>query len=927
MPYRSLRQRVHALSTQSAAIAAVLMLACAPQSAVAAGPFPGAADRYLPLTLNAGPAASSVPLRTGIPFPIGTLKSVANLRLDTGDGSREVDAQFDALATWPDGSVKVALLNVVADVGNATSFRVAYGPGVSRKPLARPLSVTGAAGADLTVDTGPLKFVLNRQGMIGALWRDADGNGRFDSDEHVIDGGDLVMLNAFDNRDYTASGARDAVVSVEEIGPVRVVLKAQGSLTDASGTVLMKYLVRYYASRGSDKVDIETTVIDDRLEPNVELRAPALAIAAKALRMRWNYRSDSAAGYRFGGDNGSVYAGTVRGEHYLSQAGKFTARTDATSELKNSYEFGYSGVGSGSKAPGWVAVDTGKRHMMLMVRDFWQQFPNELNINGNVITAALFPERSVGAAADLAMPAQSGDVYKRPNTLYFHRQGGAKTYQLRLAFGDAAAASTVLASMNDSYQRHSIDLLAERAWYAQSRVFGEIDVGSPSTATTGYDASLMRDIYLPSFNHPPEAGKVGNSYGWHDFGARRRPGWTRVENGVRIPGFYNDTHVGSNNFFKQFLRTGDQRWFGMADIATRNFMDIGVHHGPRSGYWNGHMGGRQQPAGELNSEMHDTADTDGRSLHWGHAHVSGLSDLYLLTGDKRARDVLEEIAGWWKAVTPHFFKLPFSAGSEYSLPGKAGNYKPALYREAERDFGWPLYVMNEYVRVTGNSDCHRSVSAHLANYLVQWWQTPLWNIGFNPATGVASNAVIGLNDARNGTGYWTMSKMDNHEGSIATGTNPWMAGALISSVIQFYEQDKQFAAVGKASGVRHDQLKDMLFQGMNYVVKHGYDKTNQAFYYSEMRRVPRSGGADHDHHIVYGLAYLDRLYKQELAAGRIAHPQWYDTQPLWGTMATRTYQQLKNKPAGKGSQSSGFYGYEMIYPVDFFQIMGASAVR
>jgi hypothetical protein len=482
--------------------------------------------------------------------------------------------------------------------------------------------------------------------------------------------------------------------------------------------------------------------------------------------------------------------------------------------------------------------------------------------------------------------------------MYFTRQGGAKTYQLRLAAGATTPSTTVVNALNDSYQRHRLDLMATPAWYASSKVFGDLSEGTSTTAARGYDAYLMRDVYERSIELTD-----GNAtmFGWRDYGDRLRAGWAVVTNGVRVPSFYNDTHVGANNFFVQFLRTGDQRWFGLADIATRHFQDIDVSHGPRAGYWV--TGGQPQPAGEIHAISHENQDHQVRNLHWGHAHVSGMSNNYLLTGDKRSFDVLSEVANWWKFVAPHFFKLPFVFGERY--------------REAERDYGWPLYAMNEWVRVTGDAAYHRDVAGGLVTYLNQWFRSPQNRIGYSPATGLSSNTVLGVNNAAVGTGYWTMTKMDNGAGLNANGTNPWMAGAFVGNIIKFYEADKLFAASGQASGVNQAQVVDMLLQGMNYIVKYGYDSTRQYFVYSEVTR-GYSGG---DTHIIYPLAYLDRLYKQELAAGRIANPGWYDTQPTWATIATRRYDELQNMNVGANSQSYGFYGYEIVYPSDYFKVM------
>jgi hypothetical protein len=867
-------------------------------------PIPVAGTQYVPLTLASGPAAADVPVRTGLPFPKGALTSIDHLRLESADGTQEIPAQCDTLAHWPDGSIKVALVHLVTDLGNTRGYRVAYGPDVTRAALPNPIAVTGNPATEVMVETGPLRFSVSNKGLITRLWRDGDADGSFESAEQLIDAGDLFMVNAYNDQEYTASAATDAVVAIEEEGPLRAVIKAQGSLTGPGGATLLKYLIRYYASLGSDKVDIEVSVIDDRLEADAGAYPypTTLAVSAKALGLRWHYLSDGAAAYRFGGEGGAVYAGTVSGEHYLLQSGLF----NFIDGEDLGHTFTYSGVGTGDRAPGWVALDSGERHIALMVRDFWQQFPAELNIDGNELTAALFPARAVDGAADLALITPGGTVYRRPNTFYFNRTGGAKTYQLRLALGDQTPTTADLGRLNESFQRHRLELLAELAWYTASGVFGELNVGGSSTADTGYDASLMRDIYEASIERTD-----GNAtmFGWRDYGDRLRAGWDMVVNGLRIPSFYNDTHVGSNNFFKQFLRSGDPRWFQLAEISTRHFMDLDVHHAARQGYWA--TGGRPQPAGELKGSAHSTVDHEGRNLHWGHAHVSGLSDLYLLTGDKRSLEVLAEIAGWWEFVTPYFFQLPFAnTGPQYA------------YREAERDYAWPLYVMNEWVRVTGDAEYHQNVAAHLVNYLIQWWQTPLAHIGYNATTGVVSNAVLGVNDASNGTGYWTMTRMDNYgTADQATGANPWMAGPLISNIIKFYEQDKAFAAVGDGSGVNHALLREMLFQCMNYIVKHGYDTSRDHldydyFVYSETMREYDGG----DHHIIYGLAYLERLFLQESALGSITHPGWYDTRPLWGAIAARRYDELRSMAVGS-TQSYGFYGYEIVYPPDFFRIM------
>ncbi|MES2934921.1 MAG: hypothetical protein V4805_15690 [Pseudomonadota bacterium] len=77
----------------------------------------GAQAASVPLTLAQAPLAKSIPVRSG------------NL---------EIPAQFNSLSTWPDGSVKSALVKFVADAGLLKTYQLHYGTGVSQKLFAKP---------------------------------------------------------------------------------------------------------------------------------------------------------------------------------------------------------------------------------------------------------------------------------------------------------------------------------------------------------------------------------------------------------------------------------------------------------------------------------------------------------------------------------------------------------------------------------------------------------------------------------------------------------------------------------------------------------------------------------------------------------------------------------------------------------------------
>ena len=288
---------------------------------------------------------------------------------------------------------------------------------------------------------------------------------------------------------------------------------------------------------------------------------------------------------------------------------------------------------------------------------------------------------------------------------------------------------------------------------------------------------------------------------------------------------------------------------------------------------------------------HGNFDHEARNLHLGHAHVSGLTDYYLLTGDKRSREVINEISQWWLFMAKNYYPTPRPANPDPNT---------RAWAEAERDFGWPLYTMNELVRVTGDPELHRKAAGQLVRHLLDWWKTPMKH--------EINGQQLGINDAAKGTGWWTMDEMDNGDGN---GTNPWMAGSLFSALIQFYQHEQIMP-----SGVNQAELKDMMWQCMNYVVKNGWYEKGQFFSYSEARK-DEDGGAEH---LLYSLAYLYQLLEQDKKAGLVANPQWYDTSDKWLQISSKEFKRYTSGYIG-GEQAYGFYGYEMVFPVDYFNVM------
>jgi hypothetical protein len=208
------------------------------------------------------------PITSGVPLPEGYCKDTASLRLVDGNGN-EVPCQFTPIVKWfRDGSIRWVLLDFQASVP-AFSMKPFYlrddGPA---KPIDNPVQID-QSGDRIIVTTGPLKFAVRKKGfnLIDEAWVDESGDGAFDDAHRVVKSGGMsgpVLWSNAPNlpvyRAYAASADTDGTVTVEENGPMLVVIKAVGRhlpLSDAKpGEKLLDYVVRVYAYKGRSFVRV-----------------------------------------------------------------------------------------------------------------------------------------------------------------------------------------------------------------------------------------------------------------------------------------------------------------------------------------------------------------------------------------------------------------------------------------------------------------------------------------------------------------------------------------------------------------------------------------------------------------------------------------------------------------------------------------------
>src|SRR4051794_32962358 len=217
--------------------------------------FARAAQR-IPLLIQepAGVARQNEIVTSGVPLPIGALPSNGPVRLADASGS-SLPLQMRTTATWRDGSAKWLLLDFPCSLSASAAQRLSLEIGSTAQPAKSWEKIQVEDSADLLwINTGPLKFSINKQrfGIFEEALLDQNKDGSFEPGEGIVASGlrpSITLAKEFASTQTVIQAPEEIIV--EEPGPLRVVTKVSGWITDGQGTRLIKYLFRIHAYAGS----------------------------------------------------------------------------------------------------------------------------------------------------------------------------------------------------------------------------------------------------------------------------------------------------------------------------------------------------------------------------------------------------------------------------------------------------------------------------------------------------------------------------------------------------------------------------------------------------------------------------------------------------------------------------------------------------
>ncbi|MEO8071441.1 MAG: hypothetical protein ABI652_08560, partial [Acidobacteriota bacterium] len=495
------------------------------------------------------------PVTFGVPLPQGAITDLTPWTLHDEDG-RTFAAATRVLERWRDGSVRWMLVDSQVTV---PSVRAWLTPVASEShDHAAPSVLVHRTADSTTIDTGSAKFVIRAKtkSIVDVLEPAGSPSGAPDGSLTATCSVDLTdpagvvhhaVVSGSSVLHHQQLRARVAVDLAIESGPLRE-LELAASLDFYAGlsTIRVALLVRNPRAATHpggfwDLGDPGSLLLKD-LSFAIHLVADqdsAIADVSPEIGSAWSVAEQPVELYQdsSGGQNWRSTTHVNRERRVPNVFRGYRLRTGAAER-------------QGLRATPIVRIRSGTRAAAVAVPYFWQNCPRAV-------------EAAAGAVVVRFFPGQYGDLHEL--------QGGEqKTHLCVVAFGADALDDNGL-----EWARSPLVVRADSEWHFSA-------AGVPWLAANDADHAALVSSAVDgpdSFDHKRE---VVDEYGWRNFGDvygdHEAIGY---DGAAPLVSHYNNQYDPIAGFIYQYLRTGDARWWTMADELAAHVIDIDIYHTTR----------------------------------------------------------------------------------------------------------------------------------------------------------------------------------------------------------------------------------------------------------------------------------------------------------------------------------------------------------
>jgi hypothetical protein len=326
--------------------------------------------------------------------------------------------------------------------------------------------------------------------------------------------------------------ARVESAEIETEGKIRSTLALAGAFRDPAGKRVFGFRMRASVYAGLPRVYIEPQILIDAERGMIQY--------IKELRLEFqpiNGLRSAAIGGSPGWKGDPPSGSPVR----LFQVDDQSYRLEGAS-------------GAGSNAPGWVEMSDDKGAIAVAMRDFWQQWPKSIEVDSKAIKLGLFPHYEAGTFDHMGPWYKHDYLFSEDD--YRLREGQTRRWQVWID----------LSGDGERLSKCANAPLVPTPDPAQAIATGEWGYIAPAggKGMAEYDdwADNLFEAYCNSIRIQRDYGAMN----WGDWWGERDSNWGNHE---------YDTPL---QILKQYARTGDPKYFYVAEQAARHTSEVDVVH-------------------------------------------------------------------------------------------------------------------------------------------------------------------------------------------------------------------------------------------------------------------------------------------------------------------------------------------------------------
>jgi len=577
----------------------------------------------------------SHPVSIGVPFPEGAVSNQACLQLMSN--GQPVQFNTTQLANWPDGSIKWLLLDFQADVGanDESLYQLESDNSVdkhfSHAAESRSIVIRDVDDGCL-VDTGSARFTINKKCLI--LFNQVVlGNNKLLSDVPA-------SVQLVDEHGDQSSSIVTSISYSDLDNRFTKKVTIDGYFQSARGESLADFKLHLTFYAGLPTVKCEFTLLNPRAAKHpggvwdlgdkgsffFKELVIKIQLAQKGGACESSIRMLPETDWRSAKNKSlTLEQNSSGGENWKSGN-----HMDFAGEIPLEYKgFRYSEEGaqvaSGNRATPSVHLASGEIGITAHIKDFWQNFPKAIAVDKGSLLLSLFP-------------ANDSNCYEL--------QGGErKKHTFYLDFSNNKASL-------DPYINELIPRIPLQQYCAANVI---------PWLPRHHEDSIMQQLIdrgIQGENNFFDKRETIDEFGWRNFGEIFADHEQLEYKGKdELISHYNNQYDPLCGFIKQYIVSGDGRWYELLSQLAQHIVDIDIYHTDKDRdeyndglFWHTHHYLSAYTCTHRTfSRWHEEDFLYGK-IGGGpgaqHCYTTGLSYYYFMTGDEVYKDAALQLVTW-----------------------------------------------------------------------------------------------------------------------------------------------------------------------------------------------------------------------------------------------------------------------------------------